>query len=196
MYIKEKIKNHFLNLLEDKDLAMIYFYNKDIVEEFNNNKLVELQNNVKKSENKYNKLLNLYSLAKFLGIESLIEKANSNLNKAQRTYNKNMHELDIFKSNLAYLLISGILKLENAQVMGYSREFIAEFLIPYKKQSENPYNEYYYNENNGRTTLIDKKSFNMILPYTPDIILKRISEERSESYINSRTSSLKRLSRR
>ena len=193
MYIKEKIKNHFLNLLEDKDLAMIYFYNKDIVEEFNNNKLVELQNNVKKSENKYNKLLNLYSLAKFLGIESLIEKANSNLNKAQRTYNKNMHELDIFKSNLAYLLISGILKLENAQAIGYSIEFINEFLVPYKNQAENPYNEYYYNESNGRTTKIDEKGHRIILPYTPYIVSKKISEKEYESYVNGGISSLKKL---
>lgn len=195
MYAKERIKNHFLNLLQDKQLAMVYFYGRDIVEEFHKDRLTELEKKVKKSEKRYNMFLNL-DLSNYLGIENLAKKTTTKLIKAQRTYYKNMSELNVFKANLAYLIISGILKLENAQVMGYSREFIAEFLIPYKKQSENPYNEYYYNENNGRTTLIDKKSFNMILPYTPDIILKRISEERTESYINSRTSSLKRLSRR
>ena len=46
MHIKVKEQNHFLNLLNDSALAMAYFHNKDMGE-FNNQRLIELQNNYK-----------------------------------------------------------------------------------------------------------------------------------------------------
>lgn len=196
MYVKEKIKNHFLNLLGDKELARVYFYGRDIVEEFNNDKLIELEKNVKKFESRYDKSLNLYSLVNFLGIESLVEKITKNLSRSQKSYSKSMNELDVFKSNLAYLIISGVLKLENAQVMGYNKEFIEEFLIPYQNQADNPCNQYYYNENNGTTSMITEKGSSIILPYTPHAVLEKLKEKESESYSQARVSSSKRLIRR
>lgn len=196
MYVKEKVKNHFLNLLGDKELACVYFYGRDIVEEFNNNKLIELEKNVKKSKNKYDKFLNLYSLVNYLEIESLVEKITKNLSRTQKLYSKSKNELDIFKSNLAYLIISGILKLENAQLMGYSKDFIEEFLVPYKSQADNPYNEYYYNENNGKTSMVTEKGSSLILSYTPHAVLKKLKEKESESFANAGVSSFKRLIRR
>lgn len=196
MYVKEQIKNHFLNLLGDKELACVYFYGRDIVEEFNNDKLIELEKNVKKFESRYEKSLNLYSLVNFLGIESLVEKITKNLSRTQKSYSKSMNELDVFKSNLAYLIISGILKLENAQVMGYSKEFMEEFLVPYQNQADNPYNEYYYNENNGRTSMVTEKGSSLILSYTPHAVLKKLKEKESESFANAGVSSFKRLIRR
>lgn len=196
MYVKEKVKNHFLNLLGDKELACVYFYGRDIVEEFSNDKLIELENNVKKSKSRYDKFCYLYSLVNFLGIESLSEKVTKNLSRTEKSYSKGMNELDVFKSNLAYLIISGILKLENVQVMGYNKEFIEEFLVPYQSQADNPYNEYYYNENNGRTSMVTEKGSSLILPYTPHAVLKKIKEKESESFANAGVSSFKRLIRR
>lgn len=196
MYIKEKIKNHFSNLLENPKFALAYFYNRDIVEEFNNSKLVELQNNLRKTERRYNNYFNLYSLVKFLGIESLVEKVTKNLAMSQKMYSKNSNDIDIFKSNLAYLIISGILKLENAEVMGYSKEFIEEFLVPYQNQANNPYNEYFYNEANGRTSIIDEKGFSKVLGYTPYSVLEKIKQKESESYFPAGISSFKRKIRR
>lgn len=196
MYVKERIKNHFLTLLDDKELAVLYFYNRDIVEEFNSDKLIDLENSLKKSESRYNKFLNLYSLVNSLGIESLIKKTNDNLVKAEKDYSKNIDQLDIFKSNLAYLIISGTLKLEIIQVMGYSKEFVDQFLIPYQTQAYNPYVEYYYNENNGRTSMLNKNGFNVILPYTPQAILRKINEKEVDVFTNDGIASLKKIYRR
>ena len=196
MYIKEKINNHFLNLLESKEFAMSYFYSIDIVEKFNRNKLLQLENNLKKHEKRYNNYFNLYSLIRFLGIESLVGKVTKNLASAQKMYSKNSNDIDIFKSNLAYLIISGILKLENAEVMGYSKEFIEEFLVPYQNQANNPYNEYFYNEANGRTSIIDEKGFSKVLGYTPYSVLEKIKQKESESYFPAGISSFKRKIRR
>lgn len=196
MYIKEKIKNHFSNLLENPKFALAYFYNRDIVEEFNNSKLVELQNNLRKTERRYNNYFNLYSLVKFLGIESLVEKVTKNLAMSQKMYSKNSNDIDIFKSNLAYLIISGILKLENAQLMGYSKDFIEEFLVPYKSQADNPYNEYHYNEKSGITSMITEKGSSLILSYTPHVVLEKLKEKESESYFPAGISSFKRKIRR
>lgn len=41
MYVKERIKNHFLNFIGDKELAALYFYNRDIVDEFNKNNFTD-----------------------------------------------------------------------------------------------------------------------------------------------------------
>ena len=126
--------------------------------------------------------------------KSLIEKATKNLSKAQQIYSKSMNELDIFKSNLAYLIISGILNLETAQIMGYSKKFIEEFLVSYQSQVEDLYNEYYFNENNGRTSIVNEKGSSIILPYTPDAVLEKLNEKESKLYANDGVFSLKRLS--
>lgn len=196
MYVKERIKNHFLNLLGDKELAALYFYNKDIVQEFKNENFIELEKNVKKSERKYDVYFNIYYLVNYLGLDILVGKTTKNLASAEKMYSKSSNELDIFKSNLAYLIISGILKLENAQVMGYSKEFIEAFLVYYKNLAKNPYNEYYYNENNGRTSMIDEKGRRVILPYTPHSVLEKINEKESQLDTNIGVSSLKRISKR
>ena len=196
MYVKERIKNHFLNLLGDKELAALYFYNRDIVDEFNKNNFTELEKNVKKSERKYDVYFNIYYLLNYLGFDSLVEKVTKNLAEVEKMYSKGSNELDIFKSNLAYLIVSGILKLENVLVMGYTQEFIEEFLVYYKNLAKNPYNEYYYNENNGRTSMIDEKGRRVILPDTPHSVLEKINEKESQLDTNIGVSSLKRLSKR
>ena len=193
MYVKERIKNHFLNLLGDKELAALYFYNRDIVDEFNKNNFTELEKNVKKSERKYDVYFNIYYLVNYLGFDSLVEKTTKNLAKAEKMYSKSRNELDIFKSNLAYLIISGILKLEKTQVMGYSKEFIEEFLVYYKNLAKNPYNEYYYNENSGRTSMIDEKGRRVILPYIPHSVMEKINGKEAELYTNTGSIFIKKI---
>ncbi|MBO5096664.1 MAG: hypothetical protein J6B98_07300 [Bacilli bacterium] len=192
MYVKERIKNHFLNLIGDKELAALYFYNRDIVDEFNKNNFTKLEKNVKKFERKYDIYFNIYNLVNYMGVDSLVEKVTKNLAKTDKLYRKSMNEFDVFKSNLAYLIVSGILKLENVLVMGYTEEFIKEFLLPYQYQADNPYNKYYYNENNGRTSMIDEKGRGVILPYTPHSVLEKINEKESQLDTNIGVSSLKR----
>ena len=192
MYVKERIKNHFLNLIGDKELAALYFYNRDIVDEFNKNNFTELEKNVKKFERKFDIYFNIYNLVNYLGVDSLVEKVTKNLAKTDKLYRKSMNELDVFKSNLAYLIVSGILKLENVLVIGYTEEFIKEFLLPYQYQADNPYNIYYYNENNNRTSMIDEKGRGVILPYTPHYVLEKINEKESQLDTNVGVSSLKR----
>lgn len=80
--------------------------------------------------------------------------------------------------------------------MGYSKEFIEEFLVYYKNLAQNPYNEYYYNDNNGRTSMVDEKGRRVILPYPPHSVLEKINEKESQLDTDIGVSSLKRLNKR
>ena len=60
-----------------------------------------------------------------------------------------LNKMDTFESNLAYLLISGIINLEKSKQLGFNSDYIRNLLEQYKKQVENPYVEYYYNEKTG-----------------------------------------------
>ena len=72
MHIKVKNQSLFLNLMEDSILATAYFHNKDI-DEFNNQRLLELQNDYKKvkvtgtfSRHGCNNIITLKTLASWM----------------------------------------------------------------------------------------------------------------------------------
>lgn len=69
MHIKVKNQSLFLNLMEDSILATAYFHNKDI-DEFNNQRLLELQNDYKKAKAKYNQESSLLSITSFLVLDT------------------------------------------------------------------------------------------------------------------------------
>ena len=91
-----------------------------------------------------------------------------------------LNKIDIFESNLAYLLISGIINLEKSKQLGFNSDYIRNLLEQYKKQVHNPYIEYYYNENAGTTSVQTENGKSLILPYTPHEVSNKIKEKRAK----------------
>ena len=111
MYIKVKKHNHFLNLLEDSELAQGYFLGKD-VDEFNNNRLNELQNMLKKAKRRYSRMSSVLSITHFFKVENRANVA-SRVEASHRELEDVVHELEIFESNLAYLIISETITVDD-----------------------------------------------------------------------------------
>lgn len=176
MYIKVKKQNHFFNLLEGSTLTVAHFYNKDIGE-FNNQRLMELQNNHKKAIEKYNEISSIaFSIVSFLGSKNsayylrLLEEERSRMVSSA-------YELDTFESDLAYLLLSGIISFEECESLGFDNDYIRNLLEEYKKQVENPYVEYYYNEKTNRVSKYTEDARLLDLPYIPHEVKKIIEKE-------------------
>lgn len=179
MHIRVKNQSHFLNLMEDPILATIYFHNKNI-NEFNNQRLIELQNDYKKAKAKYNKKLFLLSITSFLGLDTKTYNLSKKVEQEHKKVINCLNKIDIFDSNLSYLFISGIINLEKSKQLGFSSDYIKNLLEQYKKQVENPYIEYYYNENSGTTSMQTENGKSLILPYTPHEIGNKIKEKRAK----------------
>ncbi len=193
MHIKVKKQSHFLNLMEDPVLATAYFYNKDI-DEFNNQQLIELQNDYKKAKAKYNQKSSLLSITSFLGIDTktynLSKKVEHEHKKMMSCFNK----IDTFESNLAYLLISGIINLEKSKQLGFNSDYVRNLLEQHKKLAENPYVEYYHDEKTGTTAMQTESGKLLILPFTPFSVKKKIKEKRANvSFISEKETPRYRL---
>ncbi len=180
MIVKKKIKTHFLNLLEDREFANIYFSFRNFGE-YNKDKLNELQSDLKTSKKLWNKLASKLSSTRFLKIINL-EGDISEIEKQHMQIRHSVHELDIFRSDLAYLLFSGILDIEKTQKLGFDSEFIKELLSEYKMQLLNPYIEYHYNEETGITSEITENGKMIILSYTPDVVKDALREKCKDEY--------------
>ena len=178
MHIKVKKQSHFLNLMEDPVLATAYFHNKDI-DEFNNQRLIELQKDYKKAKAKYNQKSSLLSITSLLGLDT----KTYNLSKKAEQEHKKMvsclNKIDTFESNLAYLLISGIINLEKSKQLGFNSDYVRNLLEQHKKLAENPYVEYYHDEKTGTTAMQTESGKLLILPYTPSSVGKKIKEKRA-----------------
>lgn len=179
MHIKVKNQSHFLNLMEDPFLATVYFHNKDI-DEFNNQRLIELQNDYKKAKAKYNQKSSLLSITSFLGLDTKTYNLSKTVEQEHKKMMSCLNKIDTFESNLAYLLISGIINLEKSKQLGFNSDYIRNLLEQYKKQVENPYVEYYYNEKTGTTSVETENGKSLILPYTPHEVSNKIKEKRAK----------------
>ena len=132
MNVKAKKNNHFLNLLEDRKLAEQYFSGKNMTE-FNSLQLIKLQKNCKMIKTKYSQKLWLLSIYSFLGLENYDLAL-----KTEHEHKKMMssiRDLDVFESNLSYLLISGIISYEQCKQLGFDSDYIENLLEKYKKIS-------------------------------------------------------------
>ena len=179
MHIKEKNQSHFLNLMEDPVLATAYFHNKDI-DEFNNQRLIELQSDYKKAKAKYNQKSSLLSITSFLGLDTKTYNLSKKVEQEHKKMMSCLNKIDTFESNLAYLLISDIINIEKSKQLGFNSDYIRNLLEQYKKQVENPYVEYYYNEKTGTTSVQTENGKSLILPYTPHEVSNKIKEKRAK----------------
>lgn len=173
MNVKAKKNNHFLNLLEDRKLAEQYFSGKNMTE-FNSLQLIKLQKNCKMIKTKYSQKLWLLSIYSFLCLENYDLAL-----KTEHEHKKMMssiRDLDVFESNLSYLLISGIISYEQCKQLGFDSDYIENLLEKYKKIADNSYIEYDYDEQRGTTSEINEYGKALILPYTPIEVRRKIQK--------------------
>lgn len=166
MHIKVKKQSYFLDLMNDPTLAAVSFHNKDMGK-FNNQRLIELQNNYKKAKTRYNQNSFLLSIALFLGLENKTYNLALKLEQEHKKMMSRLRDIDIFESELAYLLISGIISFEKCKQLGFNSDYVRNLLEQYKKQIENPYVEYDCYEKTGTTSVQTENGKLLILPYTP-----------------------------
>lgn len=179
MYITIKKHNHFLNLLEDSELAQGYFLGKDICE-YNNNKLNELQANLGSSKRIYTIMSSVLSITRFFRIDNLVG-TSSKVERKHQELEDSIQELEIFESNLAYLIISGSISIEDCcRKNNFDPVYLRNLLEKYKKQVAKPFIEYDYDENTGRVSEITEDGKCVVLPYIPHVIRKKIDEERKK----------------
>lgn len=178
MYVKEKVNTFFLNLIEDKDLAMACFYDKDI-SEYNIDKLNELQDNIRKAKKTYSKMTLLLPLMCVFKEENVANIA-SKVERENHYLAHCIHELNIFESKLAFLIVSGNIDIERAKKLGFSGEYINELLSRFKMQALHPYNEYYHDERSGRTSILTEDGHMRILSYTPSAVRKNLRKRKKQ----------------
>lgn len=179
MYVKEKRKTHFLNLWEDNAFALCYLNDKN-VSEFTNKKLVELQKNIRIYKGKCDRLESLLSVVLFFDLENLSETITRRREKENKNLMRYSHDLKVFESNLAYLLISGIITLEKANKLGFDNKYLKNLISKYRNEIKNSYNEYYYDELTKSSYEIRPNGKMLALPYTPDIIIKELKKNKLE----------------
>lgn len=173
MYIKEKKHNHFLNLLGDKGLAETYFHGKDI-SEYNNNRLNELQDNLRTSKRIYTIMSSVLSITRFFRIDNLVGTA-SKVERKHQELEDSIHELEIFESNLAYLVISESISIEDCcGKNNLEPVYLRNLLEKYKKQVAKPFTEYDYDENTGRVSEITEDGKCIVMPYIPHAVRKKL----------------------
>ena len=177
MYIKVKKRNHFLNLLEDKELAEAYFQGEDIGE-YNNIRLNELQYNLRSSKRIYTIMSSFLPITRFFKIENLVGIA-SKVERKHQELEYSINALEIFESNLAYFIISESVSIEDCCIKNdLDPVYLRNLLENYKKQVAKPFIEYYYDENTDRVSEITEDGKCVVLPYIPYAVRKKIDEER------------------
>ena len=159
MIITNRINTHFTNLIGDENFANAYFLNKSI-DDFS----VE-------------RLHDLLSVSKFVGSDSLIKKSALRLEKERKRLFSAKNELEVFESNLAYLILSE--KIAFPDELGFSSEYVKELLTNKKKEVENSTVEYSYNESTGRThEVINGKYY--ALSHTPRVVTDKLRQNRQQ----------------
>lgn len=170
MYIKEKRQTHFLNLIEDLEFAKNYFQRID-TNNYNNNKLMGLQDNLQLAKRKYNKVNLALKMAYLFRINSMVIR----LEKEHRNIERCSRNLENFESELAYLIISKTLSIEDClNNRGFALDYLKKLLEKYKKQILNPFVEYDYDEKRDCVSEILDDGMRIILPYKPSIVRRKI----------------------
>ena len=112
----------------------------------------------------------------FFNIQSLISRISLMLERERKSNFGYKNRLEIFESNLAYLILAGMIK--SAEELGFSNEYITALLNVKKKELENSFVKYDYDEMTGKTSqILNDKA--IILPYTPSVVREKIAQRTS-----------------
>lgn len=182
MYIKIKNSSYFLNLMNNDIYAKVVFYKNENLD-ITNDKLIELKKEVKRAEKRYSVLYAILSLVVKFENESLTKCVALKLEKASKNVNLCFRNLEIFESKLAYILLKDILKVDKAKYLGFTEIYIKDLLSRFKKELENQYDEYYYNEKTGVVSQISEKGYLRPLPYIPTRVQNEIEKRERKQYV-------------
>lgn len=170
MRVIEESKNLFMIMLEFPNLCL------DI-----NNKDLSAKN-----YDALNKRLTILKIKeKFLIMKLHIVKNISNdlykdvarkIEKTRAEENRIDKDIDIIESSLAILKLKNRIKDND---LGYTEEFISNILDKKINEYNNRFQEYFYNEKTGQTSLVYNGKY-MILPYEPSCVAK-INNIKSEN---------------
>ena len=81
---------------------------------------------------------------------------------------------ELFESNLAYLIISGLINIDDCyKKNNFDPNYLKKLLEKYKKQALKPFKEYDYDENRNSASEVLENGKRIILPYISDDV-KRI----------------------
>ncbi len=81
---------------------------------------------------------------------------------------------ELFESNLAYLIISGLINIDDCyKNNNFDPNYLRGLLEKYKKQALKPFKEYDYDENRNSASEVLENGKRIILPYISDDV-KRI----------------------
>ena len=180
MTITDRANTHFTNLANDDALAKNYFFNES-VNDYDVEKLFRLQKEVNLAVQKTKSSYNLFSLATLSRCDRLIKKTALKLEKERKNLSIAKKALEVFESNLAYLILSE--KIAFPAELGFSSEYVKELLTKKKKEIENSTVEYYYNESTGRTSEVINGKY-VVLPYTPSIAANKVRQKKQEEKIH------------
>ncbi len=170
MIITTKVNTHFTNIMNDSMLADAYFSSQSL-DEYNWERLNELKKSVI-SSNRRNKIFaSSLSIAMFSNIQSLISKITLMLETERKINLRYKNQLEIFESNVAYLILSG--KIKSVEKLGFDSDYITELLKEKKKEFENSFVTYDYDEETVRTSQILNDKV-IILSYTPSAVREKI----------------------
>lgn len=170
MIIETRKNTYFTDIMDNDMLANLYFSTHSL-DEYNYEKLSELKHNVTSSNKKHQIIASLLSTVIFFNIQSLIPKISLMLERERKTNSKYENRLEIFESNLAYLILSD--KIKSTKELGFPSDYIIELLEAKKKEYEKSFVKYDYDEKTGRTSQI-LNGKEIILPYIPAAVRERI----------------------
>ena len=176
MIITNRINTHFTNLIGDENLANAYFLNKS-TDDFSVERLHDLEKKYDSASKKYNFAAQLLTVSKFVGTDSLIKKSALRLEKQRKRLFSAKNELEVFESNLAYLILSE--KIAFPDKLGFSSEYVKELLKNKKKGVENSAVEYSYDESTGRTYQVINGKY-LALLHTPDVVADKLRQNRKQ----------------
>ena len=179
MTITNRINTHFTNLIGDENLANAYFLNKSI-DDFSVERLHELEKKYDSASKKYNFGAQLLSVSKFVGTDILTKKSALRLEKERKRLLSAKNELEVFESNLAYLILSE--KIASPDELGFSSEYVKELLTKKKKDVEYSTVEYAYNESTGRTSEVINGKY-LASSHTPDVVADKVRQNRKQEVV-------------
>ena len=183
MNIKVQKFNHFGNLMADKEYAIAYLSSKNPYE-FTNKRLLELIEEYKNIEKKYNKTKIYLSIVSLFKKNPLFYKILKRYEELAESIQLNNNKIEMFESNLAALILLEIIDIEKAKCLGHNEEYLKCLLENYKNKIERQYQGYYYDEKSGKTSKITEGGKYIILPYTPkDVICELKKSRRSNKNI-------------
>ena len=184
MIIKTKHNDYFMNLINNLDPKCIEsFFKSEVVDEISNQKLKEITNNLKYAEYKYNLMEKVLPIVISINNEEITKKMALKMEQIRKSLNKYENRLDIFESNLAYLLITETLTLQTTKILGFDEEYIKNLLTKYNNKLQTCSEEYYYNEESGLTSKVNKNGSMMILPYTPNVVVDALKNNNKPKHL-------------